>query len=167
MKHRGGMESDASRVAFVTVVLATVSVVTLGLTRGSIAESAGHQQTLTAPGKNQFLSTTGQFVSRAAAPRTLVLRAGRAEWIVAPLVFGTAAQNVPLTNAWSELRDVGIEVSSTGSTPTSWSRAEHELRVLISIPETDVTPKQRRFARSAEHYLDLFFHSPGLWGSGT
>lgn len=97
----------------------------------------------------------------------LSYRAARAAWLVAPLVSGTADQNIPLDSTWSDLRVVGAELSVSGLPPRPWNVAAEELRRLAAIPETSVTPEQKALARSLVRRLDAFFATPGLWGPGT
>jgi len=77
-------------------------------------------------------------------------------------VDGSAEQNVPLINAVADLTR-GL---STDRNTSQYPAAISHLRDLATLPDSDVTPAQRRQGNTDVTFLDTFFGTPGLWGPG-
>lgn len=136
------------------IVLGSVAAITFGASLASATQSHVRSQ-----GQPAYLR----------AAQAKILRAARAEWLVAPLASGSADQNVPIVAAWTDLQYLGTIYSGnlTGTPLRTWALAARQLRSLQKLPDSEQTRAQKRLAAKLDRDLDEFFRTPGLWGAGS
>jgi hypothetical protein len=87
---------------------------------------------------------------------------GRAEWRFAPSVVGSADQGIPIQSALADL-EIGLSHPSLGAT-VGFRQATSDLRALLTLPDSMLTPGEREKWNRLVKALDSFFATPGLDG---
>jgi hypothetical protein len=82
--------------------------------------------------------------------------------VIAPSVDGSVGQNAPIFKAIAELTR-GL---ATDKNTQDYENAIAHLRAFSETPDAMVTPAERGRANADVSFLDVFFHTPSLWGPG-